>query len=81
MNYFNKKSIVKYGTGLILLISYCQFIYNDITNYGEITLIEGFPSYTKTSDFWIDCTGYSIVLISFLYYLKNQKKTEKEGDE
>ena len=54
------KSIVKYGSGLILLISYCQWIYNDITNNGEITLIEGFPSYTKTSDFWIDCTGFSI---------------------
>ena len=81
MNYFNKKSIVKYGSGLILLISYCQWIYNDITNNGEITLIEGFPSYTKTFPFYFIVVWISIVLISFLYYLKNQKKTEKEGDE
>ena len=81
MNYFNKKSIVKYGTGLILLISYCQWIYNDITNNGEISLIEGFPSYTKTSTFYIIVVWISIVLISFLYYLKNQKKSEKDDEE
>lgn len=81
MNYFNKKSIVKYGSGLILLISYCQWIYNDITNNGEITLIEGFPSYTKTFSFYLIVVGYSIVVISFLYYLKNQEKSEIESEE
>ena len=71
--------MIKYCSRIIFLIVYFNWIYNDITNNGEITITEGFLSYTETFNFYFNIVGWSLVLISFLFYMKSQKNRNKEG--
>ena len=70
--------MIKYGSRIIFLIVYFNWIYNDITNNGEITITEGFLSYTETFNFYFNIVGWSLVLISFLFYMKSEKNRNKE---
>lgn len=79
MGDFTKSYMTKYGSSIIFLIVYFYWLYIDITNDGEITISEGFLSYTETFYFYFNIVGWSLVLISLLFYMKSQKNRNKEG--
>ena len=79
MDDFTKRFLSKYGWRIVFPTIYFYWLYNEITNNGEITFSDGFSSFSNTSFFYINVIFWGLSVVITIFIFKRLK--EKEGGE